>query len=64
MSRRTARRRMTLKAAAEKPVPAPKKAAVKPAPTAKPAAPKEVVAQPAVKAPAKKVVKKAEKKEE
>ena len=37
---------------------------VKPAPKAKPAAPKEVVVQPAVKAPAKKVVKKAEKRED
>ena len=36
----------------------------KPAPKAKPAAPKEVVVQPAVKAPAKKKIKKAEKRED
>ena len=36
----------------------------KPAPKAKPAAPKKAVVQPAVKAPAKKVVKKAEKRED
>ena len=53
MSRRTARRKMALRAAA-----------VKPAPKAEPAAPKKVVAQPAEKAPAKKVVKKAVKKED
>ena len=48
MSRRTARKRMALKAAASNPTPAPKKA----------------VAKPAKKAPAKKVVKKPEKKAE
>ena len=41
-----------------------RQAAAKPAPKVKPAAPKKAVAQPAEKAPAKKVVKKAEKKEE
>jgi len=48
MSRRTARRRMAMKAAASKPAPAPKK----------------VVANPAKVAPVKKVVKKAAKKED